>query len=495
MRGNYPTPEHLLEYLKQRTKEDWLIGYDNKDFYFLIEKFFIKLTQVSKEKISPKVLIAEENSYKFISALLAAVAANCHVFLCNPDWRQQEWQQVLELVQPDLILGNSSFVTNRPSLALHKGQMTNDKGQKIMIPTGGSSGNIRFAIHTWETLIASANGFCRYFSVDTVNSFCILPLYHVGGLMQFIRSFLTEGYFVLLPYKALKAGERVNINYSDFFISLVPTQLQFFLESEPDWLSQFHSVLLGGAPAWQSLLEASRKYRIKLAPTYGMTETASQIVTLKPEAFLSGNHSSGQVLPHAKVTIYSDRNEFLETNRTGIITVEAESLFLGYYPEITRDRKSFQTDDLGYFDEKGDLHIVGRNSQKIITGGENVFPKEVEAAILATQLVTDVTVIGLSDRQWGQVVTALYVPKQENLSVKELKIAIADKIGKFKQPKYWIPVKTIPRNQQGKVNYQQLQQIATDKLSCELGSIDRVPRLDCLLSQELGLDGTDDLKS
>jgi O-succinylbenzoic acid--CoA ligase len=233
------------------------------------------------------------------------------------------------------------------------------------------------------------------------------------------------------------------------------------LESKPDWLSQFQTVLLGGAPAWQSLLETARKYRIKLAPTYGMTETASQIVTLKPERFLSGNHSSGQVLPHAKVTIYSDRNELLEPKQTGIITIEAESLFLGYYPEITRDRKSFQTDDLGYFDEKGDLHIVGRNSQKIITGGENVFPKEVEAAILATQLVKDVAVIGLSDCQWGQVVTAVYVPKQKSLSPKELKIAIADKIAKFKQPKYWIPVENIPRNQQGKVNYQRLQQIAT----------------------------------
>lgn len=465
MHGNHPNPEYFLEYLKQRTKEDWLIGYDSQNFYLLVEQFLIQLTQLSTEKKLPNILIAEEDPYKFLSALLAAVAANCHIFLCNRDWQQQEWQQVLDLVQPDLILGKSSSIAAISSLLyIHKRQRKNEQGQKIMIPTGGSSGKIRFAIHTWETLTASVKGFCHYFNIDTINSFCVLPLYHVGGLMQFIRSFLTEGKLAILPYKALKAGESIDINPSDFFISLVPTQFQFLLESKPDWLSQFHTVLLGGAPAWQSLLETARKYRIKLAPTYGMTETASQIVTLKPEGFLSGNNSSGQVLPHAKVTICSDRNELLEPKQTGIITVEAESLFLGYYPEIDRDRKSFQTDDLGYFDEKGNLHIVGRSSQKIITGGENVFPKEVEAAILATQLVTDVVVIGLSDCQWGQVVTAIYVPKQKNLSLKELKIAIADKIAKFKQPKYWIPVENIPRNQQGKVNYRHLQQIALDKI-------------------------------
>ncbi|AFY77356.1 MAG: 2-succinylbenzoate--CoA ligase [Hydrococcus sp. C42_A2020_068] len=464
MHGNLLTPEHLLEYLKQRTKEDWLIGYDSQNFYLLVEQFLIQLTQLSKEKKSPNILIAEEDPYQFLAALLAAVAANCHVFLCNRDWQQQEWQQVFDLVQPNSILGKSLFIPSSSSLNLHKRQMTDDRGQKIMIPTGGSSGKIRFTIHTWETLTASVKGFCQYFNIDSVNSFCILPLYHVSGLMQFIRSFLTKGNLAILPYKALRAGEKVNINFSDFFISLVPTQLQFLLRSQPDWLSQFYTVLLGGAPAWQSLLETARKYRIKLAPTYGMTETASQIVTLKPEAFLSDNHSSGQVLPHAKVTICSDCNERLEPKQTGIITVEAESLFLGYYPEIARDRKSFQTDDLGYFDEKGNLYIIGRSSQKIITGGENVFPKEVEAAILATQLVTDVAVIGLSDCQWGQVVTAIYVPKQKSLSSKELKIAIADKIAKFKQPKYWIPVENIPRNQQGKVNYQQLQQIATNQL-------------------------------
>ena len=73
----------------------------------------------------------------------------------------------------------------------------------IMIPTGGSSGKVRFAIHTWETLIASVRGFTEHFLINHVNSFCVLPLYHVSGLMQFMRSFTTGGKLVILSLKEL----------------------------------------------------------------------------------------------------------------------------------------------------------------------------------------------------------------------------------------------------------------------------------------------------
>ncbi|HEY9297532.1 MAG TPA: AMP-binding protein, partial [Phormidium sp.] len=240
----------------------------------------------------------------------------------------------------------------------------------------------------------------------------------------------------------------------------VPTQLQRLLQ-KPDltnWLSRFQTVLLGGAPAWLELLETSRNYGIRLAPTYGMTETASQIATLKPEAFLAGNNSCGQILPHAKVIIKGGNGEILGTKQTGMISIQADSLALGYYPELCIQKGEFQLDDLGYIDENGNLKIIGRNSNKIITGGENVFPNEVEAAIIATQMVNDVCVIGLPDPQWGEIVTAIYVPKSSNITIDKLKTAIEDKLSKFKHPKSWIPVASLPRNAQGKINRQLLQQ-------------------------------------
>jgi len=289
-----------------------------------------------------------------------------------------------------------------------------------------------------------------------------LPLYHVSGLMQFMRSFTTGGKLAIQPFKELETGQKYDIKPEEFFISLVPTQLQRLLKN-PDtanWLSRFHTVLLGGAPAWPELLATARKYQIKLALTYGMTETASQIATLKPEDFLAGNNSSGQILPHAQVTIRSIKGEILCYNQIGNIALNAKSLALGYYPDKSGYREYLQLDDLGFFDENNYLNIVGRNSDKIITGGENVFPAEVEAAIKSTNLVADVSVIGLLDKHWGQVVTAIYVPANSEVTVTALQAAITDKLSKFKHPKNWILVEKLPRNSQEKVNRDQLQEIA-----------------------------------
>jgi len=364
-------------------------------------------------------------------------------------------------VKPDLILGQIT-VREGGIRSCSSEFLEIDQLPLIMIPTGGSSGKIRFAMHTWETLTASVQGFQQYFELEQINSFCVLPLYHVSGLMQFMRSFTTGGKLAIQPFKELETGQKYDIKPEEFFISLVPTQLQRLLQN-PDtanWLSRFHTVLLGGAPAWPELLATARKYQIKLALTYGMTETASQIATLKPEDFLAGNNSSGQILPHAKITIRSTKGEILCYNQVGNITINAKSLALGYYPDRFDEREYLQLDDLGFFDENNYLNIVGRNSDKIITGGENVFPAEVEAAIKSTNLVADVSVIGLLDKHWGQVVTAIYVPANSEVTVTALQAAITDKLSKFKYPKNWILVEKLPRNSQEKVNRDQLQEIA-----------------------------------
>ncbi len=460
----------ILTDIQKRANQDWLIGGDCRPVSEIAEQLLQELSQLANRETKPKILLAERDTVRFLASFTAAVAAGCPVFICNPSWVKEEWQQVFELVQPDLIWGEEAL-KNQPE---EYSPIQNPKAKipnKIMIPTGGSSGRIRFATHTWETLMASVRGFQQYFQLTQVNSFCVLPVYHVSGLMQFLRSITTGGRLAILPFKALEAGERCDIDPGEFFISLVPTQLHRLLQNPEtaSWLSSFHTVLLGGAPAWAELLQIARHHRIRLAPTYGMTETASQIVTLKPEDFLAGNNSCGQVLPHAKVTVRTPSGEILGANQTGIITIEADSLTLGYYsPAETFNPQSkiqnLQSDDLGFFDGGGYLNIVGRSSYKIITGGENVFPAEVEAAIQATGLVRDVCAIGLPDTQWGQAVTAVYVPRIPEVTPAALQAALEEKLSKYKRPKYWVPVESLPRNDQGKVNREELQKIAINSL-------------------------------
>ncbi len=457
------TPNNILNFT--------LIGYNNQLLYHLFLQQQQELTLLQKNKGKKlKIFLAERENIPFLAGFLASVAANCDIFLCNPNWGQEEWQQVFNLVKPDIIFTEDKQLnTRRNSDSLteknynYRYPITNSP--MIMIPTGGTSGKIRFVMHTAETLMASIKGFKQYFKVDQINSFCLLPLYHVSGLMQFLRSFTTQGELVIAPWKTLETNDFSQIKLSDFFISLVPTQLQRLLHNTKmtSMLSQFQTVLLGGGPAWPQLLKTAREYKIRLAPTYGMTETASQIATLKPDDFLRGYHNAGQILPHANIIICNENGEQLGEHQRGIITIKSQSLALGYYPHLWENRDKFKTDDLGFIDSKGYLHILGRNSDKIITGGENVFPAEVEAAIKSTGLVVDICIIGLPDQEWGQVITAVYVPINPEVTLEAIQSAIASQLSKYKQPKQWLKIGEIPRNAQGKVNRETLHKLVQEE--------------------------------
>ncbi|HIK57129.1 MAG TPA: 2-succinylbenzoate--CoA ligase [Synechococcales cyanobacterium M55_K2018_004] len=419
-------PETLLQH---RLSDDWLIGIDRQAWAVRANQRLQELTVSVSSGTPPTLLLTQPDPEKFLADFLAACAAHHPIALGNPQWTPAEQQHVL-----------THLTLPTPAAA-------------ILIPTSGSSGQLRFAIHTWETLTASVYGFQQHFQVEQVNCCCVLPLHHVSGLMQAVRSLVTGGTLAIVPFKQLEAGELPPIDPADYFLSLVPTQLQRLLHHAEtvDWLTRFRAVLLGGAPAWESLLQAAYEAQIPAALTYGMTETASQVATLKPEEFLQGNWSCGQVLPHAKLSICDDAGRLLGANQVGHLVIQADSLALGYLPgEPFAGR--FCPDDLGYFDAAGYLHLVGRRSDKIISGGENIFPAEVESAIWATGLVQDVAVLGVSDRHWGEVVTAVYVPRQTTVLPTQLAQALQDKLSRYKHPKRWVMVDQLPRNAQGKIN-------------------------------------------
>jgi o-succinylbenzoate---CoA ligase len=415
--------------------DDWLYGLDHQELLEAIDRCCLKINS------GDLVLIAESDALLFIAAFIAAVSNNAVVVLTNPRWGRQEWEQVARLVSPDVVFGEVAIAGPQKGDGSRGGVATSLQAGDILIPTGGTSGQIRFAIHSWETLTASVEGFREYFGIDRVNSCCVLPLYHVSGLMQLWRSVISGGTFALCDWKALEAGVFPDIDRSQFFLSLVPTQLQRLL-NYPE-LSQFQTILLGGAPAWESLLVDCRSRQLPVAPTYGMTETASQVATLKPELFLQGQTGCGMPLAHVAITIRDAEGKTQPTGVSGLVTLEGRSLMRGYFPP-----GPFDIDDIGYFDAKNSLHIVGRNSQKIISGGENLYPAAIEAAIRSTGLVEDVCVIGVPDGDWGEIAVAFYVSSR---TVEVLEEAIVPLLSKPKQPKRWVAVEAIPRTGQGKV--------------------------------------------
>ena len=218
----------------------------------------------------------------------------------------------------------------------------------------------------------------------------------------------------------------------------------------------------------------SQSAQLPIALTYGMSETAAQVATLLPKDFQQGVRSSGTALPHVRLAVHQPGStQPTPTGTVGQIALRTPALGLGYWPDTTvlAHQTWFYPDDLGYLDRQGHLHVVGRRSQKIITGGENVFPRGVEAALLATGLVRDVCVMGVPDRVWGETVAALYVADQ-SVASPQLRAALTGKRSAYKHPKRGRSVEHIPRNAQGKVSRPQVRAWLSESTELARGSTD-----------------------
>lgn len=315
----------------------------------------------------------------------------------------------------------------------------------LRVATGGTSGEPRWVRHDERTLTAAVKGFCTHFGLTRVNAVDVLPGYHVSGLMARVRCAETGGHHVAWSWKQIEAGERPerDATQGDWVLSLVPTQLQRLLIS-PDavaWLRGFKVIFVGGGPVWPELAEAGARAELRLSLSYGMTETAAMVAALRPEEFLAGARSCGGALPHANILLDAD----------GRIGIAGESVFLGYDSSESTD-PVFWTEDLGRWDQRGHLEILGRRDAVIITGGKKVQPQEVEAALRASGEFSDVVVIGLPDSEWGEIVVACYPPSER---APDLTHAVAGLRGAMK-PKRFLAVADWPRSPQGKINRAQL---------------------------------------
>lgn len=428
----------------------------------------------------PLLLLCDPHPPTFLATFLAALLAGWNIAIANPHWSAPEWRSVIQRLNPDRIWGHDTDIST-PDLSCSDDSAPSPwrsvlSEPAILIPTGGSSGEIKFARHTWSSLIASVQGFCNYFAPngEPINTYCVLPLHHVSGLMQVLRAWISGGQVALSTFKQLEHHLPLVMEPNEWYISLVPTQLERLMQSgKSNWLQLFQAVLLGGAPLWPTLLQQAQSLPLRLS--YGMTETAAMVSVSDAQAFISdisngipkGILSSGRALPHAKLHIRQGER-ICQPDEIGQIAITSAAIAQGYDDCSSSDATStfkltanpaeqcFYTDDLGYLSADGQLYITGRASGKIISGGENIFPAEVEAAIRSTSQVQDVCVLGSPHPIWGEAVIAAYVPAHAQVTIESLQEAIATTLSRYKQPKQWINLDELPRNAQGKINRQQL---------------------------------------
>jgi O-succinylbenzoic acid--CoA ligase len=330
-----------------------------------------------------------------------------------------------------------------------------------VVYTSGTSGSPLGAVLSRRAFVASARAHAANLPWrDDDRWLLAMPPAHIGGLSILTRSLIARTSVVLAPgpfdvgsLPSLMAKTRVTL------LSLVPTMLRRLVEGAPPWQPhpELRAVLVGGAAFPDALRAKAVELGIPVLGTYGCTEACSQIATQRGgQGAASG---SGSPLPGIDVRIRGDE-----------IQVRGEVLMDGY---LGGDRSSatwtdddwFRTGDVGTIDPiDGQIHVLGRRDDMIITGGENVAPGEVEAVLESLSGVRQACVFGVPDEEWGEQVAAALVVDPDVYRPAALALHLETRLAGHKRPKHIAVVETLPTNRAGKLDRRATARSAADHL-------------------------------
>ncbi len=320
-----------------------------------------------------------------------------------------------------------------------------------VIYTSGTTGRPKGALLThgnfhWSAVASAANLGVQ----DDDRWLACMPLFHVGGLSILLRSaiygttaVIHERFDETRVDRALRE-ERITL------LSVVATMLQRVFEvSSEAFPRTLRGVLLGGGPAPRALLEEAARRSMPVMQTYGLTETCSQVATLSQGDALRKLGSAGLPLSTSTVRIEVDGRE-AEAGEVGEILVAGPTVCAGYLhrPDATAAAIRggwLYTGDLGWRDGEGYLYVADRRDDLIVSGGENVYPAEVESVLMEHPGVEECVVVGLPDERWGARVVAVVVPKDgfEAPQAEALDAHLRGRLAGYKVPRELL-VETVP---------------------------------------------------
>ena len=282
---------------------------------------------------------------------------------------------------------------------------------------------------------------------------CNLPLFHVGGLGMAIRCAHDGAALVLHARFDAEAVVRAVLDDGITHLSLVARTLEECLDAglQP---GRLRAVLVGGGPVPPALVERSRGAGIPVLLTYGLTEACSQVTTERPGE--ADGRTAGMPLPGLEVRILDEEARLVPEGGEGTIAVRGPTLMRGYLDDDAATAAVLRggwlhTGDLGRLDGRGRLTVLARRTDLILSGGENVYPAEVEAVLATHPGVADVAVVARPDARWGQVPVAVVVPRPA-ASLEDLRTWARARLAGFKVPAEVVPVPALPRTAAGKVD-------------------------------------------
>ena len=332
---------------------------------------------------------------------------------------------------------------------------------QLIVATSGTSGTPRGAMLTGNNLKAAVMAARQRLEIKAGDVWLsCLPLFHVGGLSILLRCLKARA-TVLLHERFEPTqiwgdlqGKRVT------HLSLVPAMLARLLEVGADRAppGQLRYVLVGGSALSPTLAKRAHRAGWPICPTYGLSETASQVATRcqVEEYWLPGD--VGKPLDGIRVDIVDEGGRL--TTSEGRIRISGPTVMAGYASQKLVSGKGLTGDayisnDLGYFDEAGNLHVIGRIDDMLISGGETIHPQEVEDQLLCCPGVDDVAVTSQPDETWGQCLIAVV---SGSIKLTALRAWCEARLPSFQRPRRFIKTERLPRTSLGKLERQRLKE-------------------------------------
>lgn len=436
-------------------------NYTYQDIYSAVVNVATRLQTLSDTRIA----IVSDNSVTMAVYLLAAMLVRKEVLLLNVHLTAGEIENQLCQLHITTVLHSAKRCCQVPKSVtsmefesmesmLHNEEkdifdwIVNDNDIAAIMNTSATTGQFKSVPLRWSQIKAHVQASQEVLGrSEQDNWLMVLPLFHVSGLSILMRSLyngtamtIMESYDEEQVLQCIHDG-RINM------MSLVPTILK---NLEPRIIHhQLRVILLGGEFIPRPLVDACVEKQLPIYKTYGMTETFSQSVTMPVLLNLNKLDSVGKPLPGMTVHIVNP-----DVDGVGEIHLNGPMVMRGY---INREpiHGDFNTDDMGYVDEDGFLYILNRRTDLIISGGENIYPKEIEDTVYAMQGVKECAVIPVADTKWGQV-PALFVAFDDidalgTDSKMIVRDYISSKLAKYKVPKYITIMDALPRNGTGKI--------------------------------------------
>ena len=461
--------------------------YSFKEFDDLVNKI-ANLLIASGLSEGDRVLVKLEKSIFSFALYIASIRAGGIFVPVNNDYTASEIDYFIENSIPYIFISNDESIKKVQNRNLKTFSLNSDMSGTFLeniktqntsfVPierkkndiasilyTSGTTGRSKGAMLSHNNLFSNTRELLKIWKFNENDALLhALPIYHIHGLfvacnlclisgakIHFIQKFQTEKVIEYLPKSTVMMGVPTfytRLLESKKLNSQITENIRVFISGSAPLLSETHK-------------EFEKVTGHKILERYGMTET--NMNTSNP---YDGERRAGTVgipLPEINIRITDpETNVKLGSEKIGMIEIKGENIFEGYWTMEEQTKDSFTVDgyfitgDLGKFSSDGYLSIIGRNKDLIISGGLNIYPKEIEVVIDGINYVKESAIIGIPHKDFGEAVLAIVVANNEKISETTIMKVIQTKLAKFKQPKKIIFVSELPRNAMGKVQKQTL---------------------------------------